>query len=186
MKIGTAKFGDYSFKRRYSLAQVLVDIASILVLLYIFFIVYACAMDIETAKSLNSTNSSLDFLDWKPLIIWCILGVIVVALSFAAIFCPRKASKKIVINENNAPKYCNIIDTCISCLRFVILLALSELCYVHMQTIMLQETSLSIQLILDIVSGALIVWLTAVRIDSVNQVALSEGNEKKKHEIIEN
>lgn len=186
MKIGTAKFGDYSFKRNYSLAQVLVDIASIMALLYIFFIVYVCAMDIETAKSLNSTDSSLDFLNWKPLIIWCILGVIIVALSFAAIFLPRKAPKKIVINEKNAPKYCNIIDTCISLLRFVILLALSEFCYVHMQSILLQETSLSIQLILDVVIAALIVWLTAVRIDSVNQVALSEENENKKHEIIEN
>lgn len=186
MKLGTTKFGDYSFKRKYSLAQILVDIASIMALLYIFFMVYASAMDIETTKSLNSTDNNLDFLNWKPLIVWCVLGIVITTLSVLAIILPRKAPKKILVNEENAPKYCNIIDTCISCLRLVILLAISELCYIHMQSIMLQETSLSIQLILDIISGALIIWLTAVRIDSVNQVAIAERDEKKTHKIIEN
>lgn len=180
------KFGSFEFKRRYSLAQIVVDIASVGALLYIFFIVYVCAMDIETTKSLNSTDVNLDFMNWKPLIIWCVLGVIFFALSVVMIVLPRKIPKKLTVNEANAPKYCNIIDTCISCLRFVILLAISELCYIHMRTIMLQEVSISIQLILDIIIGVLIIWFTAVRIDSVNQVALSENSEKKTHQIIEN
>lgn len=186
MKLGTTQYGGYSFKRKYSIAQIIVDIASIIALIYIIFMVYAYAVDIETTKSLNSTESSLDFLNWEPLIIWCILGVVIIALSVLAILLPRKAPKKILVTENNAPKYCNIIDTGISCLRLVILHSLSELCYIHMQSIMLQEVSLSIQLIFDLIIVALIVWLSAVRIDSVNQVAISEAEEKKTHKIIEN
>ena len=57
------KLGDFRFKRRYSLAQLLVDIASMAALVFIFYIVYVCAMDIEQMKSYNATETSLDFLD---------------------------------------------------------------------------------------------------------------------------
>lgn len=180
------KLGDFTFKRRYSLAQIIVDIASLAALLYIFFMVYVCADDIETAKSLNATEASLDFLKWEPLIIWCVLGVIVCGLSVVALLLPRKMPKKLVITEKYAARYCNIIDTCISCLRLVILLAISEFCYMHMCSIMLMENSFSIQLVLHVVIAALIIWFTAVRLDSLSQSASADQEEKKVREIIEN
>ena len=180
------KLGDFTFKRRYSLAQVIVDIASVIAFLSIIFVIYACAMDIEMAKSLNSTGESLDFLNWKPLIIWAVLGLAVSVLSVIALFLPRKIPQKLTLNEKYAPKYCNIIDTCISCLRLIILLAISELCYIHMKAIMLLENSFSIQLVLHVIMAALIIWFTAVRIDSVSQASSEEQPEKKKREIIEN
>ncbi len=180
------KLGDFTFKRRYSLAQVIVDIASVIAFLSIIFVIYACAMDIEMAKSLNSTGESLSFLNWRPLIIWAVLGLVVCILSVIALFIPRKMPKKRTVTEGYAPKYCNIIDTCISCLRLIILLAISELCYIHMRTIMLQENSFSIQLVLHVIIAALIIWFTAVRLDSISQAASEELPEKKKREIIEN
>lgn len=184
--IFSMKIGGLKIKRRYSIAQIVVDIVSVLVLLLIFYTVFVCANDIEQIKEINETGDKLDFLQWQPLIIWCIVGVFVWIASILALVLPRKMPKKHTITENFIPKYCNIIDTCISCLRFVMLLAVFEICYLHMQAIMMQETGLSVQLVLDVVIAALIIWFTAVRIDSLSQVASSESEEKKEHKIIEN
>ncbi len=180
------KIGDFTFKRRYSFAQIIVDVASVAALLYIFFIVYVCAVDIKGIKSLNVTDASLDSLRWEPLIIWCVLGVIVWAVSVLLLLLPRKMSDKLVITETTAPKYCNIVDTCISCLRLVLLLAVSELCYMHMQSVMLREVQFSVHLVLQAVIAALLIWFTAVRLDSLSQTVVAEQGEKKKREIIEN
>ncbi len=180
------KLGDFRFKRRYSLAQLLVDIASLAALVFIFYIVYVCAMDIEQMKSYNATETSLDFLDWKPLIVWCVLGVVICAVSVVILILPRKISKGHTVTEKYAPKYCNIIDACISCVRLVLLLVISELCYIHMRSIMLFETSLSVQLILYTVIIALLIWFTAVRLSSLSEVAERESEDEKPRQIIEN
>lgn len=180
------KIGDYTFKRRYSIAQIIVDIVSVAALFYIFFIVYACASDINGIKSLNVTDASLDALRWEPLIIWCVIGVIIWAVSVLLLILPRKASDKMIITEKTAPKYCNIIDTCISCLRLVLLLAVSELCYMHMQSVMLNEVQFSVHLVLQAVIAALLIWFTAVRLDSLSQATAAEQDEKKTRKIIEN
>lgn len=180
------KLGDFRFKRRYSLAQLLVDIASMAALVFIFYIVYVCAMDIEQMKSYNATETSLDFLDWKPLIVWCVLGVVICAVSVVILILPRKISKGHTVTEKYAPKYCNIIDACISCVRLVLLLVISELCYIHMRSIMLFETSLSVQLILYTVIIALLIWFTAVRLSSLSEVAERESEDEKTRQIIEN
>ena len=181
------KLGEYKFKRRYTLAQILIDIFSVGALAFICYIVYVCAMDIEQMKSYNATETSLDFLNWKPLIVWCVLGVIIFAISVLALFLPRKMPKKVNLTEKYAVKYCNIIDACISCLRLIMLLAVSELCYIHMQYIMLMDTSLSVQLLLYVVIAVLLIWFTAVRVDSLCEVAISDSDEEKKpREIIEN
>lgn len=180
------RIGDFEFKRRYSIAQVIVDIASVLALLLTFYTVYICAYDIEQIKLINKTEESLDFLKWQPLIIWCAVGVVVWVVSVIALFLPRKMPKKLVITEKYIVKYCNIIDTSISCLRLVILLGVSEICYIHTQSIMMQDSAFSIQLVLDVVIAVLLIWFTAVRLDSLSQVAASEQSEKKTHQIIEN
>jgi len=155
-------------------------------LVFICYIVYVCAMDIEQMKLYNATDESLDFLDWKPLIIWCVMGVLVSGLSVVLLLLPRKMPKNLVITEKYAPKYCNIIDACISCVRLVILLVISELCYIHMRSIMFFEAELSVQLILYALIIALLIWFTAVRLSSLSDVAESEIKNDKPNRIIEN
>jgi len=179
------RIGNFVFKRRYTAAQIVVDIISLLALLYIFYIVYICAADIEQAKLLNETEVSLDFLKWEPLIIWCVLGTIIYILSVVLILLPRKIPKKISLIEKYAPKYCNIIDTCISCVRLMLLLAISEFCYLHMCSLTMRDASLSIQLVLHAIIIALIIWFTAVRVNSISEMSSSEL-EKKPRKIIEN
>lgn len=180
------KLGNFNFKRRYTLAQILIDITSVAVLAFICYIVYVCAMDIEQMKSYNVTNETLDFLDWKPLILWCVSGVVLFAASVVLLLLPRKMPKNLVVTEKYAPKYCNIIDACISCVRLVLLLVISELCYIHMRSIMLFETEFSIQLILYAVIIALLIWFTAVRLSSLSEVAEREAQNEKPNRIIEN
>lgn len=180
------KLGEFTFKRKYSLAQIIVDIASAIALLYIFFIVYVCATDIETAKSLNSTDASLDFLKWQPLIIWCVLGVAIWTASVVLMICPRKLPKRLVVTEKYVQKYCNIIDTCISCMRLIILLSVSEFCYMHMCHVMLQSVTFPIQVVLQVIIAALLLWFTALRLESISQAAAAEAEEGKKRVIIEN
>lgn len=180
------KLGSYKFRRRYSLIQILVDIASLVALASIFYLVYVCAIDIEQMKVYNSTEASLDFLNWKPLIVWCVLGVVVTIVSVLLLVLPRKTPKKLTVTEKYAAKYCNIIDACISCLRFIVLLAISELCYLHMKSIMLLQTEFSVQLILYTIIAALLIWFTAIRLNSLSEVAASEAEEEKPRKIIEN
>ncbi len=180
------KLGNFRFKRRYSLAQLLVDIASLIAYVFICYIVYICAVDVEQMKSYNVTDTSLDFLDWKPLIIWCIIGFVLIALSAVLLFIPRRMPKNLVVTEKYAPKYCNIVDACISCLRLILLLAVSELCYIHMRSIMLLEIEFSVQLIMYAVIAALLIWFTAVRLSSLSDVAEQETEEEKPRQIVEN
>lgn len=179
------KLGNYKFRRRYSLIQILVDIASLIALVSIFYLVYVCAEDIEQMKSYNATNASLEFLNWKPLIVWCVLGVLIFLISVLMLVLPRKMPKKLTVTEKYASKYCNIIDACISCLRFMLLLAISELCYLHMKSIMLLQVEFSVQLIIYTVISALIIWFTAVRLSSLSEVAERESEDEKPRQIIE-
>ncbi len=180
------KLGNYSFVRRYTLAQILVDIASFLVILLICYSVYVCAMDIEQIKSYNVTDTSLDFLDWKPLIIWCVISVVLFVFSFILILIPKKMPKKLVVTEKYAPKYCNILDTCISCVRLVLLLAVFELSCIHKNSILFQNNEMNIRLILCSVIIALLIWFTAVRLNSLSDVAEREAEDEKTCRIIEN
>ncbi len=180
------KLGNYVFKRRYTLAQILIDIASVAALLFTCYIVYVCAMDIEQMKLYNATEESLDFLNWKPLISWCIVGLLLYVFSVVLLLLPRKNPKNLIVTEKYAPKYCNIIDACISCVRLILLLVVSELCYIHMRSIMLMEAEFSVQLILYAIIIALLIWFTAVRLNSLSEVAASEQQNEKTHRIIEN
>ncbi len=179
------KLGNYTFKRKYSLIQVIVDIASGLALIYLFFMFFACASDIEATKALNSTEASLDFLKWEPLLVWCVLAVVIFGISTALLFIPKKMPEKCVVPEKYANKYCNIVDSCNSCLRLMCMLILSEICYMHMQAIMLRDVMLSVQLLLQIVISVLLIWFTAVRLDGLYNIISDEQEIKEKRTIIE-
>ena len=67
----------------------------------------------------------------------------------------------------------------------MLLLAVSELCYMHMCALTMRDSSFSIQLVLQAVIIALIIWFTAVRVNSISEMSNAEL-EKKPRNIVEN
>lgn len=176
------KLGEYTIKRRYPLIQILVDIASVIALMYIGLLIYNTAMDIERLNAMNYTEISLDFIKWQPLLIWAAAGVIVWAVSLIALFKPRKAPEKLKIDPKSGKKYCNIIDCCICCVRLMVLLMLCEGCYLHMCAVLQRESSFSIQLIIDAVIIALLIVFTRIRLQSLYE---SQKDDEPQKTIIE-
>lgn len=180
------KLGNITFKRHYSLVWFLVDLFSAAALLYIGFIVYSCALDIEQVNRLNRTEANLDFLHWEPLLLWVGLGAVVWIVSLLMIFRPRKAPKKYFVNEKNAVRFCGAVDIGISCVRLLVLLALSEGCYLHM-TMILQRFAFDFAtLIVDLVTIVALIAFTRIRLRTISESAKAEEEEQKERRIVEN
>ena len=180
------KVGDITFRRRYSAAQIVVDIVSVAALVYLGYIIYACAIDIEKLKSLNRTDADMSMFNWTPLLVWAVLGVALFAVSFVFIFKNKKKPKKLCVTQNNAVKYCNIIDTGISCVRLMLIILISEICYMHGAAIRMANVGFSMQLVIDPLIIVCIIILTKMRLNAVSE-AEQETAElyNKKREIIE-
>lgn len=179
------KLGEMKLKRRYTVPQIIVDIASIGALAYICFIVYTCYHDINSLNMNNYAGVDLSAFDWKPLILWIALGVLVCVLSVILIFRKKKLPKKLCINENNGVKYCNTIDTAISCIRLILLLALSEGCYLHMAAIFMRNPGFSVQLLCDVCFILVILWFTKMRLEALSEAELQKKEAEKKTVIIQ-
>lgn len=180
------KIGEITFKRRYSLAQIIVDIASAAALVYLGYIIYACAVDIDRLKSLNRTNADMSMFDWKPLIVWAAAAIAVFVLSFVFIFRKKKQPKHHTVTQNNAVRYCNILDTGISCVRLMLIILLGEVCYIHGAAIRMAKIDFSMQLIIDPLIIVCVIILTKMRLDAVSETELAKLEEQdKKRELIE-
>ena len=179
------KVGEITFRRRYSAAQIVVDLASVAGLVYLAYIIYACALDIERLKSLNRTDADMSMFDWKPLIIWAVLGLAVFAVSFVLIFRNKKIPEKLCITQNNAAKYCNIIDTGISCVRLLMILFISEICYLHGAAIRMANVGFSMQLVIMPVIMICVIILTKMRLEAISDTERDNMQENRKKEIIE-
>ncbi len=180
------KVGEYSFRRRYTAVQLIVDIASLAALAYIGYVIYICAVDIDNLKAMNHTEADLSMFDWKPLLIWAVVGVIIFAASFFLIFRNKKKPEKLYINENNAAKYSNIIDVCISLVRLMLLIALGEICYLHLAAIMLRSVGFSTQLLIDALIIVCIIILTRIRLSAISETEQEKAeSEKEKKYIVE-
>lgn len=180
------KIGEYKIKRRYSIAQIIVDITSLAALAYLGLIIWACAADTEKLKDLNKTNADMSMFDWKPLLIWAVVGVVIFGVSFFLIFRKKKLPKNYTVNENNAAKYCNIIDTCICCVRLVLIISLWEICYLHMSAILMRNISFSPQLVIDALIIVCIIIFTRMRVRAVSDAERERAASEKKREIVEN
>lgn len=176
------RIGEYKLKRRYTIAQIIVDIASLAALAYLGMIIWACAVDTEKLKELNKTDADMSMFDWKPLLIWAVVGVLIFGVSFFLIFRRKKLPKHYTVNENNAAKYCNIVDTCISCVRLMLIISLWEICYLHMSAILMRTISFSPQLILDALIIVCIIIFTRMRLRAISD---AEQERKVKREIVE-
>ncbi|MBP3855987.1 MAG: hypothetical protein IK990_10310 [Ruminiclostridium sp.] len=179
------KVGEYSFKRRYSAAQIIVDIASLAALVYLGYIIYACAVDIERLKSLNRTDADMSMFKWYPLLIWAAAAVAVFTVSFVLILRNKKQPKKLLVTQNNAVKYCNILDTGISCVRLMTLILISEICYLHGAAIRMANVGFSMQLIIDPLIIVCVILLTRMRLTALSETEQEKSRETKKREIIQ-
>lgn len=180
------KVGDIKFKRRYSAAQIIVDIASVGALVYLGYIIYACALDIERLKSLNRTDKDMTMFDWRPLLIWAVLAAAIFIISFVIIIRKKKQPKKLTVTENNAARYCNIIDTAVSCLRLMLIILISEICYIHGAAIRMANIDFSMQLVIDPLIMICIILLTKMRLDALSETENEKiASENKKREIVE-
>lgn len=180
------KLGEFSFKRRYSAAQIVVDIASAAALVYLGYIIYACAVDIDRLKSLNKTEADMSMFDWRPLIVWAVLGVAVFAVSFVLILRRKKMPENLCITQNNAVKYCNIIDTGISCVRLMLIILISEICYLHGAAIRMANVGFSMQLIIDPLIIVCVIILTKMRLNAISEAEKEKlDKQRNKREIIE-
>ncbi|MBP5604769.1 MAG: hypothetical protein J6X60_04405 [Ruminiclostridium sp.] len=180
------KVGEISFKRRYSAAQIIVDLASLLVLGYIGYLIFICASETESILGYIREDSGISPPDWRPLLIYVFIGAAVFAFSFFLIFRNRKMPKKLFITENNVSKYCNITDTCVSCVRLMTLLLLGEICYLHAAAICMLDAGFSIQLIIDPVIIIAVIIFTKMRLEAISETERENQKKKnKKREIIE-
>ncbi len=179
------KVGEIKFRRRYSAAQIVVDIASVGALVYLGYIIYACALDIERLKSLNRTNADMSMFDWRPLIIWAAVGILIFALSLILIFRNKKMPKKLCVTENNAAKYCNILDTGVSCVRLILILLDAEICYLHGAAIRMTGEGFSMQLVIMPIIIVGIVILTKMRLEAISETEKNREQKPQKREIIE-
>ena len=179
------RIGEYSFKRRYSAAQILVDIFSAAALGYTVFVIFACIADIDRIKQLNRTDADMSIFDWHPLIIWPCVGAVIVAVSFFLIFRKKKKPKKLYINKNNVRKYCNIIDTCIALIRLMLLIAVCELSNLHYFSIIMWEQGISVQLIFDALIIVGILVITRMRLISVSDTEREKDSGEKSRQLIQ-
>ncbi len=179
-----ARVGEFSFRRKYTAVQIVIDIASLAALVYIGYIIYLCALDIDKLKSVNKTNADMSMFMWEPLLIWAAVGILIFAASFYLIFRKKKKPEKYYINKHNVVKYCNIIDTCIACIRLVLIISLWEVCYLHMCVIMMREITFSPQLLMDALIIVCIILLTRIRLRSISDTEETDETEKKK-EIVQ-
>lgn len=174
------KVGDIKFRRRYSAAQIVVDLASVVAMVYLGYIIYACAIDIERLKSLNRTDADMSMFDWRPLIVWAFLGVGVFVFSFILIFRNKKMPKKLYITEHNASKYCNILDTGVSCVRLMLILMISEICYLHGAAIRMANEGFSIQIVIMLMIIVCVIILTKMRLNAISDTERDREQNTKK------
>lgn len=178
------KIGKFEIKKKYTIAQILVDVFSVGVLAYIGFMIYACAVEITQIKDSNLTGQDLSFLNWEPLLVWAGVALIVTAVSVFLILKNKKFPEKYYIDETNVVKYANIVDTAISCIRLVVLLALSEVCYLHYASILLRNSGFPVQLICDLVLAVIVLVFTRMRLESISDIAKEKAGETNKREIV--
>ena len=167
------KIGVYKFRRRYSAAQVIVDIVSAGALILQVFVITAHIEWMNYLDRMNRTDKVLHN-EWYPLLIWAVLAVLVFGFSFFLILKKKKEPKRYNISKNNVVKYCNIIDTCISCVRLMILIILFE---------EFQFPSISLVSVLIIIA---VLVLTKFRLEAISDVEQErQEREEKKKTIIE-
>lgn len=175
------KLGKIKIKRNYTIMQMVLDAVSAVFLVFFWQVNYNFY---TTIIKHNETypNMAIDKTVWIPTFIWGILAVIFTVMTVLYTFKNRRIPKKYSINEENAQKYVDIINTTVYCLRIIFYLMMFECMYIHQEMFVFSsgESLFSVQLLCDVVIVLLLIKFTAYRVHCI------EPKEKEKsHEITE-
>mgnify|MGYP002627368830 CR=1 FL=1 len=178
------KIGEYTFKRKYTLALIIVDIVSAVVLIGFGLIISA---HIEWAQWFERNNKTEYVLnkDWYPLLIWVAAALAVTGVSIFLLLKSRKQPKKLHITKNNVVKYCSAVDAGISCIRLMLLLMLWNICSIHSDFILWGRSDINyLSFVIGAVIIAGIIALTGMRVSSISDAEAEQ--ERKNRHIVEN
>lgn len=179
------KIGEYTFKRKYTLAQIIIDIVSAVVLIGFALIISAHIQWAEWFERNNKTDVVLNK-DWRPLIIWIAAAIAVTGISVFLIFRNKKIPRDLHITQNNVVKYCNALDAGIGCVRLMLLILLWNICTIHSDIILWGKSEINYYMF---VVGSLIIIgiivLTAMRVRSLSDTEEENEKEQRKKYIVE-
>ena len=179
------KIGEYSFKRKYTLAQIIIDVVSAVVLAGFALIISAHIQWAEWFDRNNRTDVVLNK-DWYPLLIWIAAGAAVAGISVFLILKNKKLPKKLHITKNNVVKYCSALDAGIGCVRLMLLIILWNVCTIHSDIILWGKSEINYYMF---VVGALIIAgiivLTIMRVNSLSEAEEEAEKEQRKKYIVE-
>ena len=133
------KVGEYSIKRHYSFAQIVIDLVSA-------FIIYLIVRNIFWLRDMVFTPSrsplylrysgEVPFEKWGFIVIFPVIAIIILGISIFLVFKNKKEPKKFSITDKNSQSYSNIINDTIYMLRLVLLIAVFEISGIYSDFVM--------------------------------------------------
>lgn len=173
--------GEYKVKFNYTILRGFIDAFGLVMAVLLYQTTYAYYYQMaHPTMVLNNV-----YPDGIPLYMWICGGiapfVALVALVFSVVymFIPHK-SRTLVITVGNAQKYYDNLMITNSLLRILVLMALWDLTYISQSNLMgAMESWFSLQTLLDIIVGALVVYFMYGRLKAIAKPA----DKKKKSEI---
>lgn len=161
------KVGDFKVKRKYQIAQMVLDVVAAIIFVVIIRCVFSFGAYIdEQNRIIHSANSEIEGLVvWQWNIIWIVIAALVIIASLLMIYLPRKMPKKYIITKETAQKYSDIVITAITCVRVPVLLAVFEGMCIH-QSVMVGNTEgiFTLQIPLDILLSVIIIRFSIHRV----------------------
>lgn len=123
------KIGRYEVRRKYKLAHIVVDIATLAIIfvLWIVFMNTVNGLPREVPIITNYTGCVLKFANKKVLIIPIIIAMIVTALSIIAGFFPNIFASRFDTSEENAQKFYDIIIAMLNEIRLIIVIMMFDI-----------------------------------------------------------
>lgn len=176
------KTGEYKVKFNYTILRGFIDAFGLVMALLIYQTTYAYYDKfIHPDQVINNV-----YPDGVPLYMWICGGIVpfvaLVALVFSVVymFIPHK-SRTLVITADNAQKYYDNLMITNSLLRILVLMALWDLTYISQSYLMGAMGSwFSLQTLLDVVVGALVVYFMYGRLKAIAKPADKKQKAEKK------
>lgn len=172
------KISNYKIKFNYGILRGFLDVVGLLVAYLIYQTTYAFInTNLHPDMVLNNIYPDGVPLDkWLPGLIFPAVALGVIVFSVVFMFIKHKEPKAFVITAENAQKYYDTIMITNSLMRILALLALWDYCYIHQSNLMFGQVSwLSVQTLLDIAVGALVVYIIRNRIKTFAELRPKEA-----------
>ena len=173
--------GEYKVKFNYTILRGFIDAFGLVMAVLLYQTTYAYYYQmVHPTMVLNNV-----YPDGIPLYMWICGGIVpfvaLVALVFSVVymFIPHK-SRTLVITADNAQKYYDNLMITNSLLRILVLMALWDLTYISQSNLMgAMESWFSLQTLLDIMVGALVVYFMYGRLKAIAKPVKKKKSETK-------